>query len=342
MFRKQDRQPDFENLRLVLERKAPPRPVLFDFILGAEKEQLLTGKDYRTETEFERVVTTIRAFDSAGYDHAPIIVRGLDFKKHAAHQEKTKSLNDGAAVASREDFDRFVWPEITDCDFSIIRRAGEFVPKGMKLIPFAYDGILENTISILGYESLCLMLYDEPQLVEDVFFEVGSRVKQYYERCLAFDEVGAILCNDDWGFGAQTMVSPDTLRKCVFPWYREIVKAAHERGKPALLHSCGAYNAIIGDITDIMHFDGRHSYEDKIVPVETAYAQLHERIAVLGGVDVDFLARKTPEEVYARCRNLIALSAKGGGYALGSGNSVPDYIPNENFIAMLRTANEGY
>jgi uroporphyrinogen decarboxylase len=57
---------------------------------------------------------------------------------------------------------------------------------------------------------------------------------------------------------------------------------------------------------------------------------------------VDFLARKTPEEVYARCRNLIALSATEGGYALGSGNSVPDYIPNENFIAMLRAANEGY
>ena len=76
--------------------------------------------------------------------------------------------------------------------------------------------------------------------------------------------------------------------------------------------------------------------------METAYAQLHERIAVLGGVDVDFLARKTPEEVYARCRNLIALSATDSGYALGSGNSVPDYIPNENFIAMLRAANEGY
>lgn len=342
MFRKQNRQPDFENLRLVLERKAPPRPVLFDFILGAEKEKLLAGEDYRTGTEFERVVTTIRAFDSAGYDHAPIIVRGLDFKKHAAQQEKTKSLNDGAAIACREDFDRFVWPEVSDCDFSIISRAGEFLPDGMKLVPFSYDGVLENTISIFGYESLCLLLYDDPQLVKDVFREVGSRMRQYYERCLAFEEVGAVLCNDDWGFGAQTMVSPDTLRKCVFPWYTQIVRAAHERGKPALLHSCGAFGAILDDIADTMRFDGRHSYEDKIVPVETAYEQLHTRIAVLGGVDVDFLARRTPAEVYERCRNLIALTAKSGGYALGSGNSVPDYIPNENFLAMLRAANEGY
>lgn len=342
MFRKQERQPNFENLRLVLERKVPLRPVLFDFIIGADKEKLLTGTDYHTETEFDRVVTTIRAFDSAGYDHAPIIVRGLNFKKGASHQEQTKSLNEGASVTCREDFDRFTWPEISDCDFSIIARAGERTPKGMKLIPFSFDGILENTISILGYESLCLLLYDDPQLVEDVFFEVGKRVQAYYERCLAYDAVGAILCNDDWGFSTQTLVSPDTLRKCVFPWYQEIVRAAHAHGKPAILHSCGAYHAIIDDIIDTMHFDGRHSYEDKIVPVEAAYSALHGHIAVLGGVDVDFLARKSPNEVYERCRNLIALSAGTGGYALGSGNSVPDYVPNENYLAMLRAANEGY
>ena len=29
-----------------------------------------------------------------------------------------------------------------------------------------------------------------------------------------------------------------------------------------------------------------------------------------------------------------------GGYALGGGNSIPDYIPEENYIAMLRVAHE--
>jgi hypothetical protein len=29
-----------------------------------------------------------------------------------------------------------------------------------------------------------------------------------------------------------------------------------------------------------------------------------------------------------------------GGYALGSGNSVPDYIPNDNYLAMLQAAYE--
>ena len=171
------------------------------------------------------------------------------------------------------------------------------------------------------------MLYDDPRLVEDVFFEVGSRVKQYYEQCLAFDEVGAILCNDDWGFGAQTMVSPDTLRKCVFPWYREIVKAAHERGKPALLHSCGAYQAIIGDITTSCTSTAAF-IQDKIVLVETAYAQLHERIA--GRRGRGFFSRGERRRKYMPAANPIALSAKRAATLLAAANGAPDYIPNEN------------
>ena len=71
------------------------------------------------------------------------------------------------------------------------------------------------------------------------------------------------------------------------------------------------------------------------MPVEEAYEQYHDRIAILGGIDVDFVCRSTPEEVYARSRAMLERSASRGGYALGTGNSVPEYIPYENFIAMI-------
>jgi uroporphyrinogen decarboxylase len=345
MFRKKSRNPDFKNMQTVLEKKAPPRPVMYDFIIGADKEKLLTGKDYKTNTEFERVVTTIKAFDSGGYDHAPIIVRGLCFtRKEGSHAEgvQTKSLNEGAIIKDRKSFSDYVWPEITDCDFSIIEKAGEYMDKGMKMIPFSFDGILENTIGIVGYENLCMMLYDDEKLVGDIFENVGKRMVQYFTKCIEFDEVGAILCNDDWGFNSQTMFSPAVLRKYVFPWYKEIVKRCHEKGKYAILHSCGYYNDIIDDIINDIKFDGRHSYEDKIAKVENAYQDLHSKIAVMGGIDVDYLARASADDVYKRCKNMLKLSEKDGAYALGSGNSVPDYIPNENYLAMIKAGNEDF
>jgi uroporphyrinogen decarboxylase len=152
--------------------------------------------------------------------------------------------------------------------------------------------------------------------------------------------VGAILCNDDWGFNSQTMLPPHILKECVFPVYKRIVENAHRKGKYAILHSCGYYKDIMDDIINYMKFDGRHSYEDKITPVEEAYDELHHKIAVLGGIDVNFLARSTPDEIYIRCKNMVNRSKSSGGYALGSGNSVPDYISNENYLAMIKAAIE--
>jgi uroporphyrinogen decarboxylase len=89
-----------------------------------------------------------------------------------------------------------------------------------------------------------------------------------------------------------------------------------------------------------MKIDGRQSNEDKIIPVEKTYADLSGRIAVLGGLDIDFLARSDESAVYRRSKAMLDASALKGGYALGSGNSVPDYIPLRNYLAMLRAALE--
>ena len=63
-----------------------------------------------------------------------------------------------------------------------------------------------------------------------------------------------------------------------------------------------------------------------------------DRIALLGGADVDFLCRSGQEEVRAYTRRLMT-AARRGGWALGTGNSVANYIPLPNYLAML---DEGY
>jgi uroporphyrinogen decarboxylase len=117
------------------------------------------------------------------------------------------------------------------------------------------------------------------------------------------------------------MINPKYLRSFVFPWYKDIIALAHARGKAAILHSCGFYQEILPDIIS-MGFDGRHSFEDKIVPVEQAYEDLCGKLAVLGGMDVGFLANAAPDAVFKRCRAMFEQTRTRGGYALGSGNSI--------------------
>ena len=48
-----------------------------------------------------------------------------------------------------------------------------------------------------------------------------------------------------------------------------------------------------------------------------------ERIAILGGIDVGFVCQSQPKDVYQRSVAMLERVAERGGYALGTGNSVP-------------------
>ena len=48
--------------------------------------------------------------------------------------------------------------------------------------------------------------------------------------------------------------------------------------------------------------------------------------------------RGTPQEVDAEVKERIRVLAPGGGYCVGSSNSVTAYVPFENFMAMREAA----
>ena len=56
---------------------------------------------------------------------------------------------------------------------------------------------------------------------------------------------------------------------------------------------------------------------------------------------MDFLCRSDPATIKARCRAMLERAADRGGYALGSGNSIPEYVPDDNFLAMTSVALDG-
>ena len=60
-----------------------------------------------------------------------------------------------------------------------------------------------------------------------------------------------------------------------------------------------------------------------------------EKIAILGGVDVDKLARYEHKKLRKYVRNIIEQCSPQGKFAIGSGNSVPNYIPLENYFIMV-------
>jgi uroporphyrinogen decarboxylase len=333
-------KPDFNNILAVFQREVPSRATLFEFFLNDRLyDKLAPLTDRASDQKYAKERQIIQAFYRAGYDHANVLVPGYQFPTERDFSSQTVSLYQGGVIMDRDAYEAYAWPDPEMADYGILDVLYDELPEGMKLLAYGPCGVLENVIELVGYEALCFLLADDPALVQDIFDRVGEAHVRYYQIVSAHPAVGACIDNDDWGFKTQTMFSPRHMRQFVFPWHKRIVDVVHENGKPVMLHSCGHFERILEDMAEI-GIDARHSYEDTILPVEDAYERYHEQFAVIGGMDVDFLCRKTPDTVYHRAKAMLERTKDRGGYALGSGNSIPDYVPDENYFAMIRAALE--
>jgi uroporphyrinogen decarboxylase len=187
----------------------------------------------------------------------------------------------------------------------------------------------------MGYESLCYALYDQRDLVRAISDRLLVMYRQIVERILVYERVKLVWGSDDMGFKTGTLISPDDLREFALPSHKVIAEMCHAAGRPYLLHSCGNLKTIMEDLIADVGIDAKHSFEDVIEGVIEAKREYGDRIALLGGIDVDFLCRADKEQIRERVRSTLASCMPGGGYCLGTGNSVANYIPIDNYLAML-------
>jgi uroporphyrinogen decarboxylase len=239
-------------------------------------------------------------------------------------------------ITNWDEFEAYPWPDPWAASTRSLEWYEANLPDDMCVIGSGgFAHFAEYLTWLLGYETLCYALYDQRDLVS----AISERLMAIYDICvqrmLEFDRVKIIWGSDDMGFKTGTLIGPDDLRKYVLPGHKRMADAAHRAGRPYLLHSCGQLGAIMEDLIEDVGIDALHSYEDTIWTVVEAKERYGKRIAVLGGIDVDFLCRASEDQVRRRVRETIAQCMSGGGYCLGTGNSVANYIPLDNYLAMV-------
>jgi uroporphyrinogen decarboxylase len=242
------------------------------------------------------------------------------------------------AITGWEDFERYPWPAVTPEFLAGYEYLASHLPEGMGLIACHAGGMYEHLAAIFSYEGLCYALHDQPALVAAAAERLGELMLAFYRRLVELPHLIAVFPGDDMGFRSATLISPEALRSYVLPWHTRFARLAHERGLPYFLHSCGNLQAIMGDLIDGVGIDAKHSFENAIMPVADFQALYGRRIGVLGGVDIDVLGRRSPDEVRVEVRRTIDACGPRGRFAIGSGNSIPSYIPVENYLAMLDEA----
>jgi len=355
-------EPNFAALELVLKGEQEPRRVHL-VELGFDEEVLqVINERYLSRpwiplppwfgsTEslqpacFENLVAI---YHSLGHDFVPI---WPVWPEHPTPRrrftEDTAQLNRGQRawvevnsghIASWEDFERFPWDKIRG-DPAPAKFVAKNLPSGMKMTVTStlFEHVGEN---LVGYARLFYMLHDEPELVARIFDSWGQKVYDFYESVVGMDELGAIFHADDLGYRTSTMVSPHILRQLVFPWLRRFAELAHQHGKMFWLHSCGNLyqSGVIEDLIRDVQIDALHSFQDTILPVTDFKTRYGDRVAALGGLDVDKLSRLDEASLRRYIRDVVERCTPGGRFALGSGNTVTNYIPVESYSIVVEEA----
>lgn len=340
-------EPNYLNLLQVLNNQRPDRLPLYEHHIDAPFISKVLGetissqglKNHELEDYYRKVIGFWKEMTYDGFDFEAAICDILP--GHGA-------IMGGMAgpIQTREDFDNYPWNEIPKIfwetytpHFEAIRKT---LPVGMKAYGGCGYGIFEASQDLVGYEYLCVMQCLDPELFGDIFKKIGdlwellwTGVIEKYSDIFVFFRMG-----DDLGHKTSTLLEPDIIREHIFPQYKKVINLIHRSNHKFLLHSCGNIFPLMEDIINL-GIDAKHSNEDQIAAFPVWIEKYSDRIGLFGGFDLNLLVLEKPEVVRQTVLTRGALyrnSAKG--YGLGSGNSIPGYIPVDGFMAMVEAVKE--
>jgi uroporphyrinogen decarboxylase len=335
-----------------IERKGTPDRVYFIELLWDEEVQtaicdrfgLLDGLDPDDAFFEQKRLVKLQRF--LGYDYVRCSLDGWEMPLNRLAVEDTAGLaREGGRryieehkgpITNWEEFEAYPWPDPKMASTRSLEWYEANLPEDMCVIGSGgFAHFAEYLTWLMGYETLCYSLFDQRDLVAAINQRLIDVYRRFIKHLLEFDRVKLIWGSDDMGFRSGPLIGPDDLREFVLPGHKLMADMSHAAGRPYLLHSCGNLASIMEDLIEGVGIDAKHSFEDTIESVISAKQQYGDRIAVLGGIDMDFLCWASEEQVRQRVRDILEKCMPGGGYCLGTGNSVANYVPLDNYLAML-------
>jgi uroporphyrinogen decarboxylase len=340
-------EPDFQRLRTALLCGQPDRVPLAELKIEDEVKEAFLGRPMGGAGTEEYLRSEIEFWALAHYDYVrvPATVNYPQAKKAREHGyavygtgEKKREWAEShtGLIRNEEDFEAFPWPRIGQVDFSAVEMSAKLLPPGMKIVStLKGGGIFERVWMLMGFETFCYALVEQPQLAARMFRIFGQLYVDVWKRLAEYPHVGALWLSDDLGYTEGLMVSPTVHREHVFPWYRELGLICRNHDLPFIFHSDGKLWEVIPDLLEA-GVNALHPIEPKAMDIREVKSRYGKALCLIGNIDLGrTLTLGTPQDVEAEVRERIRDIGPGGGYCVGSSNTVTEYVPLQNFQAMI-------
>ncbi|MFC1528612.1 uroporphyrinogen decarboxylase family protein [Candidatus Latescibacterota bacterium] len=248
-------------------------------------------------------------------------------------------------LKSRQDWENSIKPKLYPDNpgrfpDNIVEQIGDALDKDY--MPWLYVGSLFGRLrNFSGFENVCYMLYDAPDLVDEIIQHMADLTCTILERVMPYVR-GRILVAHLWEdicFNAGPMISPEYFREHLVPRYKQITDILRTYGIDRVIVDCDGYidPLITGWLeagVNVMFPLERASGSD---PVELRQKYGRD-LLLMGGIDKRKIA-KGGDEIVRELEYLAPLVEKGG-YIPHCDHLCPADVTLEKYRYYLRKKRE--
>ncbi|MCX7795035.1 MAG: hypothetical protein N2380_00715 [bacterium] len=245
-------------------------------------------------------------------------------------------------VETREDFRRFMkermQPDLASrIGKNYVEKLQSYRDRDYPLIIISdrWGGFFGPIRNLTGVEKLCMLFYDDPAFVEEMMDAIADFIIAMMDQILNYTDIDMYGFWEDMGYKTGPLISPEFVKKYMFPRYRRVVDFLRSRGvKWISLDSDGNITSLIpiwldAGINFLYPFEVQAGMD--VVEIRKTFGK---ELRMMGGIDKRAIA-EGPEAIDKELKRVASL-VEEGGYIPAPDHSLPPDVSFGNYCYYMR------
>ena len=198
-------------------------------------------------------------------------------------------------------------------------------------VAFTFCGFYGTPRNLFGEENLSYMYYDQPDLIHEIQRHWIEYCKENLRRIASLVRIDYALIWEDMAYKTAPLISPDTFREFMSPYYHELIDHVHSLGINHVMVDSDGNNNVLMELFLDAGVDIMMPFEITADQCPLRMRKLYgDRLVILGGLDKRAVAQGLEairSEVLGKVPDLL----RQGGYIPCIDHSCPPDVSFDNW-----------